>query len=89
MIDQEYLQKIEGAINSRPCDACGKQHHLKLRQNSAQSSANSSTVGVMFPTGDKVMAEFSSDSCEDFKARVEAFILTKTASLVRLPFDVI
>ena len=88
MINQELLRKIESAINLRPCDACGRQHHLKLRQNSIHSSASSSTVGILFPNGDDVFVEFSSDSCDEFKSRVRSFVLSKAESLVQLPFEV-
>lgn len=89
MINQEKLQLIEDAINSRPCDVCGKQHHLKLRQNSTHSFATSSTVNVLFPTGDLVVVEVDDDSCDGFAMRVANFVRSKGASLITLPFDMI
>lgn len=87
MINEEILKNIESGINSRPSPLCGGRHHVSFRQNAIHSSAHSSAVNVLFPTGDSVSVEVSEDACEGFAQRVQSFLLSKASAFIELPFD--
>ncbi|MEZ3589613.1 MAG: hypothetical protein K1V84_01065 [Muribaculaceae bacterium] len=60
-----------------------------LLQNSSHSFAISSTVGLVFPTGDTVHVEVEDGACEGFSRSVCDFLLSHANSFVKIPFDFI
>lgn len=89
MVDLKLLSNIEQGINMRPCPLCGGNHRVSLRQNSSHSFAISSTVGLVFPTGDTVHVEVEDGACEGFSRSVCDFLLSHANSFVKIPFDFI